>query len=776
MISNHTIEWQFGGWEAFPPWAGWGILLLLAMGGVALSAWFYRDTLRALTWRQSLIFATLRSGFYLSLLVCLAGPAQVERIYDQGQDSRPLAVVIDRSQSMSVADSRGLTRLADALRVWKDVEGNAVHAFSSFHYFRFDKTLQSAPDLENAIKGTDSDGNETHLYDSLNQVLKDAPPGGYGGIVSLTDGLDTTNVTSEELATRALQNHSPLYFCAGQTKQVPAESLLVREISVPGQVPRKTRFSTTILVEAHAIADHDVPLVLTEEGRTVAQTSIRLHQGPNLVPWTVPLEAGEPGLIHLACCLGEGAEQESTAATIPVVGEDKAHILFYQGSLDWSFRFINSALNRDPNFVITGLFNPGLNMAQIVAPAGQPSLSELPAAVDKLNPYQVVVLSNAFGDELTSEQQAALLGYVHRGGGLLFLISDTRMAQTFSGTDLESVLPVIFEAPPRPNDHDNSLQQFQEMMHSIGGSNPDQETTFTDEALNQPQPDPLQPFVLPADHTSSTATALFGGADGSAALPAMPQFISYAQVHGVKAGAEILAIHPQDKTAANAPRALIVTQRYGQGRVTAFLTDSLWRWRMSLPSTSHAPEIFWQQLFLSLVHRESGTQGLRFGAQPFSSSLGQACAFRLDNATGAPVISTIAPSGASQPVTVQAAAQPGSWSFKLNPNEAGKWRVRAQDDRGAMVETLLRVSHVSHAVELSGLPPDVEGLRRLAQSTGGSLLNDGAPDSWSVAAAPNLNSLVGKHSRPLWNNWWVLLLGLGLYVTELIGRRFAKLL
>ncbi|HEY0255959.1 MAG TPA: hypothetical protein VGC39_00845, partial [Candidatus Methylacidiphilales bacterium] len=96
--------------------------------------------------------------------------------------------------------------------------------------------------------------------------------------------------------------------------------------------------------------------------------------------------------------------------------------------------------------------------------------------------------------------------------------------------------------------------------------------------------------------------------------------------------------------------------------------------------------------------------------------------------------------------------------------------------RGAMVETLLRVSHVSHAVELSGLPPDVEGLRRLAQSTGGSLLNDGAPDSWSVAAAPNLNSLVGKHSRPLWNNWWVLLLGLGLYVTELIGRRFAKLL
>jgi uncharacterized membrane protein len=772
--TEHSLEWQFGGWHNLNPLVGWSILLVVGVATIAATFLFYRNTLKKLTWQQRLILAALRCGFLLALVVCLAGPARVERVYDTDQDARPLAVIVDRSQSMSVADSRGTTRLAEAVRVWKKVDANAVQAFPSLHYFRFSTGLVPASDLESAVTDPDP-GPETHLYDSLNQALKQAPPGGYGGVVCLTDGLDTTDSTAEELSSRALQNHTPLYFAVGQNQQAARETLLVRELSVPGQVLRKSRFTATVLVEAHSANERDVPLALTMENHPLAQTSLHLHVGVNLIPWSVPVDAGEPGLIHLTCSLGDGAEQESTAAVIPVVGQNKINVLFYQGTLNWNYRFINNALESDSSFAMTGLFNQNLNLTQVVAAPGQTPLTEMPGSHDGLDPFQIVVLSDVRGDELTNAQQSALLDYVHGGGGLLFLVSDNAMARTFSGTPLESVLPVVFEAPPQAGDHNSTVEQFQQDMQNIGGSNTEREDEFVVDNQATPGPDPLSTFALPPNPKRSQIAALFspGGT-----LQNMPQFAMYARVQGIKAGAEVLAVHPTDKTDDNESRALLVTQRFGEGQVTVLLTDALWRWRLSLPSTSHDPEVFWQQLFLALARHEASPEGLRLGVQPFFAALGQMSAFRLDGAQGAdaPTITAISPAGTIQNLTPQAGPPSGSWSFQFSPFKPGKWRIRAQDDRGAVVETLLRVSSVSHASELSGMPPDTDGLRKLADETGGYLLNDGAPDSWSAAKTPNPSTLVSKHSQPLWNNWAVLLLGLGFYTVELLWRRQAKLL
>ncbi len=92
------------------------------------------------------------------------------------------------------------------------------------------------------------------------------------------------------------------------------------------------------------------------------------------------------------------------------------------------------------------------------------------------------------------------------------------------------------------------------------------------------------------------------------------------------------------------------------------------------------------------------------------------------------------------------------------------------------METWLRVSDTSHGNELSGLPPDTDGLRNLAASSGGQLLDDRIPDSWSASRATTLTALVSKRSEPLWDNWPLLLIGLGFYITELLWRRRLKLL
>jgi uncharacterized membrane protein len=768
--SQRAFEWQFGGWGGMSQSLAWGVFAALALGGILLAIWMYRSTLQPLKPGYRVIFILLRSAFFLVLLICLAGPTRVEHTYDTGQDTRPLAVIVDRSASMMTPDSRGLTRLAAAIRTWKTAETAAVHTFPSLHYFSFSTALNEAGSLDDAVNRADP-GTGTALYTSLDQVLNSAPGGGYGGIVCLTDGLDTTNDNADHLTALAVQDHTPLLFAVGENQQAEQDSLIVRDTAVPGQVLRKTEFAATATIEAHSSGERDVPVSLWQDNTQIAAATLHLRTGSNFVPWSVPVHSDEPGMMHLSWRLGDPAQQETVAATVRVVAQNQINVLFFQGTLDWGFRFITTALGRDSSFAVTGLFSPDLSLTQVLS-ANPQAPTALPDSVNALLPFQIIVLANTSAAQLSDAQQAALSDYVRRGGGLLFLLSDTTMAQTFSRTALEAMLPVVFDPAPPTGQPDESLAEFQARMQSVGGANQNDETGFAADAIARTGLDPLKEFALPPGTPRQDIAKLFGHPP-NAQEAEVPKFVSYAHVASTKAGAEVLAVHPDDKTSANQPRPLLVTQRFGQGQVTALLTDALWRWKLSLPSDSHASDTFWQQLFLALVGPGAT---MHFSTQPYFAALNEQTQFRVEGAPSAPTVTLVSPAAAGKPLTPQAGAQPGEWDFQVTPDQPGTWRVQVQDNGGSEIETLLRVSHASHSTELSGLPPDTEGLRKLAQATGGTLLNDGVPETWLGTPATPESSLVSEHVQPLWNTWELLLVALSLYVVELIWRRRLKLL
>jgi len=62
----------------------------------------------------------------------------------------------------------------------------------------------------------------------------------------------------------------------------------------------------------------------------------------------------------------------------------------------------------------------------------------------------------------------------------------------------------------------------------------------------------------------------------------------------------------------NGPQPVVVTQRFGQGKVTAILTDSLWRWQLGPESGKARPyERFWTQMISWLLPREEALDGMR---------------------------------------------------------------------------------------------------------------------------------------------------------------------
>ena len=103
----------------------------------------------------------------------------------------------------------------------------------------------------------------------------------------------------------------------------------------------------------------------------------------------------------------------------------------------------------------------------------------------------------------------------------------------------------------------------------------------------------------------------------------------------------------------------------------------------------------------------------------------------------------------------------------------GRWEVHATDAAGRQARVVFPVGEKPAAVELLNLPADVAGMRQLAESTGGALLDDATAfqPPGEAAARPPV-----EMPEPLWNSGGLLLVMLGLYATELIARRRCKLL
>src|SRR4051812_13724112 len=201
MTEAGETTWVFGGPLAnVPTETAWAILAVAA-GFSAVFAWIsYRSSVARLGLGPSLVLMLLRSGLLAALLFCLANPVRVERETlnppERPTETPPppprLAIVVDRSDSMTLADNRGRSRLDDALSNWRRLEKSAQAYFGETHYFSFAEDLRPAANFEEALARTGRTG-ETKLYQSVAELLKTPVETRPQAIVVLTDGLDTSN-------------------------------------------------------------------------------------------------------------------------------------------------------------------------------------------------------------------------------------------------------------------------------------------------------------------------------------------------------------------------------------------------------------------------------------------------------------------------------------------------------------------------------------------------------------------------------------------------------
>jgi len=240
------------------------------------------------------------------------------------------------------------------------------------------------------------------------------------------------------------------------------------------------------------------------------------------------------------------------------VVDARNRLLYVEGIPRWEYKFLRRTLLGEQQISPVIFFTGADGAPHGGTPVGNLTTDMTP---QELAYFKIVMLGNIDGKELGEARARNLVKFVEDGGSLVLLGGNK--AWTAGGlmqTDLAKMLPV----------HGTEVK-----------------TLETEKAF---------PVRLSEAARGHPAFA------GDAALwQSIPPILSVFTGFSLSPGAETLVTAETTQ----GPQPVVVTQRFGQGKVTAILTDSLWRWQLGPEAGRAKPyERFWTQMISWLLPRE----------------------------------------------------------------------------------------------------------------------------------------------------------------------------
>jgi len=259
---------------------------------------------------------------------------------------------------------------------------------------------------------------------------------------------------------------------------------------------------------------------------------------------------------------GEKNKDDNEYAVNIEVVDAKNRLLYLEGIPRWEYKFLRRTLLGEQQ-ISPIIFFTGPNGAPVGGtPIGNVTADLTP---QQLSFFKIIMLGNLDAKELGEARAKNLLKFVEDGGSLI-LLGGTK-AWTAGGlvqTDLGKALPV------RAADV---------------------------KTLESQKPYPVK--------LSDAARAHPAFAGDAALWQSIPPVLSVFSGFTLSPGSETLV----SAETPDGPAPVVVTQRYGQGKVTAILTDSLWRWQLGPEAGKAKPyERFWTQMISWLLPREESDQ------------------------------------------------------------------------------------------------------------------------------------------------------------------------
>ncbi|MFC1499249.1 glutamine amidotransferase, partial [Verrucomicrobiota bacterium] len=531
-----------------------GIGIAVSIIVIAFSFWRYLEE-RML----GLVLGLIRLLFLALLIWCMLQPAwQLKKI----EKVKPrFIVVVDKSKSMLLKPKEeSPTRWAviqDALKEpWKAI----IAAECDIDTYPFSTKLDSRISLDDAMK-LEPDGEGTFLRNTLDRLKGLYTGQNITGVLLLSDGTDSQEVYDDWVA---------------QEWPWPIFSMRVEEDAVWEKIPDiridavKTKRRVTVGWNT------EMEAVISGEGTKGGAINVELYKNNKRIqslPTVLPSEGGtkkvvfplshpEIGVFNYQVSiplLPKEANTNDNSYMVNVrVVDTKNRVLYVEGTPRWESKYLSRILKGSER-ITPLIFIQGPNKKFIIIGNRGSMTTDMKAS--QLAFFKVVIIGNLTAEELTEERAENLVKYTEEGGSLVLLGGFKAWGpEGLWETSLAKVMPF--------KGHNPELQEGNFPMK------------LTDAGLSHPAfaGDPEFWKTIPP------VLSIFPGAK---LAPAANALIVAQSAEGLEP--------------------VIVTHRYGQGKVLAILTDSLWKWKLSPTEKDAQPyERFWHQMMTWLEPTDTG--------------------------------------------------------------------------------------------------------------------------------------------------------------------------
>jgi uncharacterized membrane protein len=747
-VQETTTDWTL---VSLSPWSGSSLVLaaLVVLGAAAAVVWTYRHARRP--W---LLVATRLAGALL-LLGFLTEPALQLRVVRKVKNR--LAIVVDRSRSMTLATEAGPSRY-DAVLALLEKDRKGLEAMAEDHvidWLDLDGPLSPAA-LKNPPTGESTD---------LLRALETARNAGGGkplaGVVLLSDGADNAGLEGTprgQLSAQAVDRLSHL--------GVPVNTVAVggegfRDIGIADVRSDEfafvhNTFEIEVALESVGFEGVTLPVTLKRDGEVVTSQSVLLGKdgAAKLTVKSKPDKIGEfVYSVSVPVLAGEAIAENNERSFVVSVIRDKIRVLQVAGRPSWDERFLRQLLKENPNVDLISFFILRTPTDSTAAPESE--LSLIPFPVDKLfttelRSFDVVIfqdfdfrpyrMSQYLGNIRDAVKQSGL-GFVMIGGDQSF--SDGG----YASTELAEILPVRLDQ--------GGLAE---------GS--------------------ITPELTAAGRGHPVTDLARGAGTNDAAWAALPPLPAVNKTGGLAPGATALLVDPRQPSASGPMPVLAVTEA-GSGRSLAVATDGLWHWRFGSGKDGGTAERayyrFWSNALRWLV-RDPEHARVRVTPEHRRVELGVPVevSFAVLDRDYQPV------RGASLRVTL---SQTGAGAVRLDEvvtGDAGLGRLRYPDLKAGpyrvTAEAFANGTKLgegqgvfvveSRSIELTHGSPRPDLLAVLAERTGGHAL-ELEPGLWRRARLtdPDVVEVDRRRNLELWDNGWALVVAVALLAADWAARR-----
>ncbi len=448
----------------------------------------------------------------------------------------------------------------------------------------------------------------------------------------------------------------------------------------------------------------------------------------------------------------EASSENNSAVLALSVASQKSRLLLIDGRSRWETRYLRNVFSRDPAWEVKSVLADAHHSDGASPSQAGSEQHRLPGSREELEQYNLVILGDAPADLWTAEQLQWLSDFVERGGGLILIDGARGHLRDTEYAPLTSLLPMRW----------SDAQQVESGASVLPSR---VELTAAGAAL---------PALVLATGTAQTEASTDNRQQWSE-LPAI-EFISAVEA---LPGSEALV----EAVSESARQPILLTRRFGAGRVVYWATDETWRWRYKVADVVH--QRLWNQIarwvmrvpmsvrseFVSL---DTGAARVESG-QPVEVN----CSLRnLDGSLAADrIVSAIVKREGQIVARVPLAAKkdiPGNYAAEIRGLAAGDYQV--QIEAAGYPKDILEMASKFTVVaapsqEMQAVACNESLLQQIAAITKGQAFTEENVADMLGVLRPLSGGRITQSTTIVWQSYWWFMAALLLLVIEWILRK-----